>query len=655
MFSKILVANRGEIAVRIMRTAHALGVKTVAVYSDADRDALHTRTADEAVHIGPSPAIASYLVIEKIIDAALKSGAEAIHPGYGFLSENAEFAEACVKAGLVFIGPNIDAIRTMGSKSLSKDLMAKSGVPIAPGYQGEAQDIATFKAEAERIGYPVLLKASAGGGGKGMRLVEKSDELEDALESAKREAKSAFGDDRFLIEKFITSPRHVEVQIFGDAHGDIVHLYERDCTIQRRHQKVIEEAPAPNLPDEIRTTLHKAAIEAAKAVAYVGAGTVEFLYGQTSQEVYFMEMNTRLQVEHPVTEEITGIDLVEWQLRIAAGAPLPLYQDEITCHGHAFEARLYAESPETGFLPSTGIIDFFETPADMENVRLDLGVEEGGEVTSHYDPMIGKLITYGQDRDDALARMTTLLSKTHLAGPQTNTRFLHAITRHKEFISGEFDTGFIAANEETLLQPATANPGAYAAALLWTIQERLAFSDDDPWSTLKGFRLNAPRTHRLDINADNSRLELTLESSRRGVFLLLGEERHAISNMMIDDHQVRFDCDGSPNTATVATSANGLNVWIGADVFVLPIWQADYACEHTSGTLAAPMPGVVTALVAEAGAKVSKGETLLIMEAMKMEHAIEAPSDGVLIMHRFKVGDQVQQGDLLVEFDFRET
>ena len=368
-----------------------------------------------------------------------------------------------------------------------------------------------------------------------------------------------------------------------------------------------------------------------------------------------MEMNTRLQVEHPVTEEITGIDLVEWQLRIAAGAPLPLHQDEIACHGHAFEARLYAESPETGFLPSTGIIDFFETPAGMEDVRLDLGVEEGGEVTSHYDPMIGKLITYGQDRGDALARMTTLLSRTHLAGPQTNTRFLHAITRHKEFISGEFDTGFIAANEETLLQPETANPGAYAAGLLWTIRERLALSDDDPWSTLKGFRLNAPRTHRLDINTDGSRLELTLESSRRGVFLLLGDKRYTISNIMVDDHKIRFDCDGSPNTATVATSANGLNVWIGADVFVLPTWQADYASEHTSGTLAAPMPGVVTALIAEAGAKVSKGETLLVMEAMKMEHAIEAPSDGVLIMHHFKAGDQVQQGALLVEFDFRES
>lgn len=655
MFSKILIANRGEIAVRIMSTARTLGIRTVAVYSDADRDALHTRTADEAVHIGPPAPAASYLVIEKIIDAAKQTGAEAIHPGYGFLSENADFAEACEKAGIVFIGPGVNAIRTMGSKSLSKDLMVRAKVPVAPGYQGEDQSLETFKAEARRIGYPVLLKASAGGGGKGMRLVEKASDLEASLESAKREAKSAFGDERFLIEKFITSPRHVEVQIFGDTHGSVVHLFERDCTVQRRHQKVIEEAPAPNLPDNVRSALHKAAIEAAKTVDYVGAGTVEFLYDQSSNEVYFMEMNTRLQVEHPVTEEVTGIDLVAWQLGVAAGEPLPLKQDEIACHGHAFEARLYAENPEAGFLPSTGMIEFFSTPAGLDDVRLDLGVEEGGEVTSHYDPMIGKLITYGEDRAAALGRLKALLVETRIAGPDTNTRFLHAIASHAQFENGEFDTGFIEANEKDLFRSSGKEVVAQAAALLWIAHFRAETADDDPWSSIQGFRTNAPRVHRLEIDIDGERQILLLEISRSEMTISVGDARTPVSNIAAEDHQIRFDMDGQSHVATVFASMDAVFVWLGADKFTLPVWRMDFTSDGAGGSLAAPMPGVVTALPLAAGCKAKKGEILIVMEAMKMEHPIEAPSDGTLVAHRFQVGDQLQQGDILVDFEADEV
>ncbi len=655
MFSKILIANRGEIAVRIMRTARALGVRTVAVYSDADRDALHTRTADEAVHIGPAPASESYLIIDGIIDAAKQTGAEAIHPGYGFLSENAAFAEACAKAGIVFIGPSENAIRIMGSKSLSKDLMVRAKVPVAPGYQGEDQSLETFKSEAKRIGYPVLLKASAGGGGKGMRLVEKAADLETSLESAKREAKSAFGDDRFLIEKFITSPRHVEVQIFGDTHGNIVHLFERDCTVQRRHQKVIEEAPAPNLPDKVRNALHQAAMEAAKTVNYVGAGTVEFLYDQSSEDVYFMEMNTRLQVEHPVTEEVTGVDLVAWQLRVAAGEPLPLKQNEITCHGHAFEARLYAESPDNGFLPSTGMIEFFSTPAGLDDVRLDLGVEEGGEVTSHYDPMIGKLITYGEDRAAALGRMKALLAETRIAGPDTNTQFLHAIASHLDFEGGNFDTGFIDANEVDLFRASNTAATAQAAAILWVAKTRQTLADGDPWSSVQGFRINAPKVHRLEIEQDGERQTLMLEISRSETAISIGDVRLPVANIACEDHQIRFDLSGQSHTATVVASSESIFVWLDADKHTLPIWQADYTSDGVAGSLTAPMPGIVTALPVKDGAKVKKGDTLIVMEAMKMEHPIEAPADGILIAHRFKVGDQLQQGDMLVEFEADET
>lgn len=448
MFNKILIANRGEIAVRVARTAKFMGVKTVAVYSDADQGAPHMRACDEAIHIGPAPATESYLRTDKILDAVKRTGAEAVHPGYGFLSENAEFADTLDKAGVTFIGPTADTIRAMGSKSAAKDLMEAAGVPTTPGYQGEDQSIAIFKKEAKRIGYPVLLKATAGGGGKGMRLVKQESELEEALSSAQREAKSAFGDDRFLIEKYISRARHVEVQIFGDGKGDVVHMFERDCSIQRRHQKVIEEAPAPNLPTHAREALLKAGVDAGRAVKYRGAGTVEFLYDEANEAVYFMEMNTRLQVEHPVSEMITGLDFVEWQLRIAAGEGLPLEQQAISESSHAFEARLYAENPAQNFAPSIGTLTTLHLPNNL--ARIDSGVEQNQEIAPYYDPMIAKIITFGPTREQALSAMRAALEKTRVAGLETNTSFLHALCASPSFIAGDVSTRFIDDHADSL-------------------------------------------------------------------------------------------------------------------------------------------------------------------------------------------------------------
>ena len=448
MFKKILIANRGEIACRVARTAKRLGVKTVAVYSDADAGAPHVKACDEAVHIGPAAAAESYLRAEKIIAACKKTGAEAVHPGYGFLSENEAFATALDEAGIVFIGPTAETIRAMGSKSAAKDLMEAANVPTTPGYQGEEQSVETFKIESARIGYPVLLKATAGGGGKGMRMVASEGELEDALKSAQREAKSAFGDDRFLVEKYVARARHLEVQIFGDGQGDVVHMFERDCSVQRRHQKVIEEAPAPNLPASVREKLLEAGVNAGKAVNYRGAGTVEFLYDPDSEGVYFMEMNTRLQVEHPVSEEITGLDFVEWQLRIASGEGLPLTQSDIHECGHAFEARLYAENPAQNFAPSIGTLTTLRLPHEA---RIDSGVEEGQEITPFYDPMISKIITYGASREEALGAMRAALENTFVAGLETNAEFLHALASEPDFIAGDVSTKFIEEHEASLL------------------------------------------------------------------------------------------------------------------------------------------------------------------------------------------------------------
>ncbi|MEX0644276.1 MAG: acetyl-CoA carboxylase biotin carboxylase subunit, partial [Parvularculaceae bacterium] len=485
MFKKILIANRGEIAVRVARTARRMGVATVAVYSDADAGAPHVRACDEAVRIGTAAPAESYLRIDRLIDAAKRASAEAIHPGYGFLSENAAFAEALEKEGLVFIGPTAKTIRAMGSKAAAKDLMEKAGVPTTPGYQGADQSLAVFKKESKRIGYPVLLKATAGGGGKGMRQVAKEADLADALASAQREAKSAFGDDRVLVEKYLARARHVEVQIFGDGR-EVVHLFERDCSVQRRHQKIIEEAPAPNLPPAVRAKLLEAGVNAGKAVDYRGAGTVEFLYDGESA-VFFMEMNTRLQVEHPVTEMITGLDLVEWQLRVAAGEPLPLKQSDIRERGHAFEARLCAENPDQNFAPSIGTLTTLRLPL---SARIDSGVEEGQAITPHYDPMIAKIITHGASREEALGRLAAALAETRVAGLETNARFLHALSVDKDFAAGKVSTHYIEEHNQGLFERPPADARVYAAALLARHLEARATSSADPWEALTGFRLN---------------------------------------------------------------------------------------------------------------------------------------------------------------------
>ncbi len=666
MFKKILIANRGEIAVRVAKTARRMGVATVAVYSDADRNAPHVRACDEAVHIGPSAAAESYLRAEKIIDACKKTGAEAVHPGYGFLSENAGFADALDTAGITFIGPTAETIRAMGSKSAAKDLMEAAKVPTTPGYQGEDQSVATFKREAERIGYPVLLKATAGGGGKGMRMVAKEGDLEDALVSAQREAKSAFGDDRFLIEKYVTRARHVEVQIFGDGQGEVVHMFERDCSVQRRHQKVIEEAPAPDLPAKTRAALLKAGVDAGKAVNYRGAGTVEFLYDADNDAVYFMEMNTRLQVEHPVSEMITGLDFVEWQLRIAAGEGLPLTQDQISENGHAFEARLYAENPNQNFAPSIGTLTTLRLPS--ETARIDSGVEERQEITPFYDPMIAKVVTYGQSREEALGAMRAAVSETRVAGLETNAAFLYALAAEPAFIKGDVSTKFIEEHEDALFAQTPAGPKQWAAAALWKRGDTLS-DDNDPWDALTGFRLNRPRHEVIWLEHEGHPAILRLSKSGEAFHATLEpdasaaarrEGREALPAIEFSfsgatgNDAMRLCVDGEDVTAFAAPHNDKLRVWIGADHWDIgfPDPLAGISAHHSSeGSLIAPMPGVVTLLSAKPGDAVEAGKPLLVMEAMKMEHAIKAPFDGVIKAYKFQPGDQVKDGDLLVEFE----
>ncbi len=666
MFKKILIANRGEIACRIAKTARRMGIATVAVYSDADASAPHVRTCDEAVHIGPSPATESYLRAEKILEAVKQTGAEAVHPGYGFLSENAEFAEALEKAGLIFIGPTAKTIRAMGSKSAAKDLMEAAKVPTTPGYQGENQSIKTFTKEAKRIGYPVLLKATAGGGGKGMRLVEKESDLEEALKSAQREAKSAFGDDRFLIEKYIARARHVEVQIFGDGDGNVVHMFERDCSVQRRHQKVIEEAPAPNMPEAIRKKLLQAGVEAGKAVDYRGAGTVEFLY-DGDDAVYFMEMNTRLQVEHPISEMITGLDFVEWQLRIASGEGLPLAQDSIREQGHAFEARLYAENPAQNFAPSIGTLTTLRLPDKL--ARIDSGVEESQAITPFYDPMIAKVITHGLTRTEALGAMRSTLSETRVAGLETNAAFLHALAASPDFIEGNVSTRFIDDHHDTLFANESIGPKIWASAALWKRRVSVIASDD-PWPMLTGFRLNRP--HREILWMEHDDVPAILRLSRKGEMFDATLEPDAAAASRRDGHDplppinfsfsghadtdggIRISVDGESLTAFAAPHGDGLRIWIGANhwdvTFPNPL-QGISAHHSSEGSLTAPMPGVITLLSAQPGDSVEAGAPLLVMEAMKMEHAIKAPYDGVVKAYNFNPGDQVKDGDLLVAFE----
>jgi len=654
MFDKILIANRGEIACRVIATCRRLGIATVAVYSHADRDARHVRLADEAIHIGPAPAAESYLRGEAILDAARRTGAQAIHPGYGFLSENAGFARACAEAGIVFIGPPASAIDAMGDKSAAKALMQQAGVPLTPGYHGEQQELAFLRAQADAIGYPVLIKASAGGGGKGMRKVEADADFEAALASCQREAQSAFGNAHVLVEKYIERPRHIEIQVFGDSHGNVVHLFERDCSVQRRHQKVLEEAPAPGMTPERRAAMGKAATDAARAVGYVGAGTVEFI-AAPSGEFWFMEMNTRLQVEHPVTEMITGTDLVEWQLRVAAGQPLPKTQDELRIHGHAIEARLYAEDADRGFLPSTGTLRHLRLPSPDAHVRVDAGVEQGDAITPYYDPMIAKLIVWDVDRDRALRRMHQALAQCQAVGVVTNAAFLRRLVATGSFRQADLDTALIERERDAL------DIGHHAATTAdWALAAVLAIegaspapADASPWAIADGWRLAGPAARLVALEHLQQRRTLQVHRQAGGWQVRSGDERVAVAGhasgggyaLQIGEQLFRGD---------VVRDGNTLHVFGGAGQrrFTLhdPVADADSSGDH-GGSLLAPMPGRVIALLVEPGSQVARGTPLLVMEAMKMEHTLQAPADGVVNGYCVRSGDQVGDGAVLVDFE----
>lgn len=650
MFTKILIANRGEIACRVIKTARRMGIRTVAVYSDADRDALFVRLADEAVHIGGAPAAESYLQADRIVEVAKRTGAQAVHPGYGFLSENEGFAEACAREGIVFIGPPVSAIAAMGSKSEAKKLMEAAGVPLVPGYHGDEQAPDFLRQQADSMGYPVLIKASAGGGGKGMRIVEKSEDFIGALESCQREARASFGSDHVLVEKYLQKPRHIEIQVFADTHGNTVYLFERDCSVQRRHQKVLEEAPAPNMGETRRREMGEAACAAARAVNYVGAGTVEFIVDTTDDRFYFMEMNTRLQVEHPVTEMITGLDLVEWQLRVAAGENLPKQQAELAIHGHAIEARVYAEDPYKGFLPATGTLHTLRPPAESAYVRVDTGVVEGDTITPFYDPMIAKLIVWDENRETALARMERALSEYQVVGLTTNLPFLHRLVTHHAFATADLDTGLIARYQDTLLTPPPAISAEELALL--AVAEVLAENHD---SRRASWRLNsvAQRSLRFDDLEDTDRHWTVQISQQNGQFCVIVDQQrfelsaerqgaHLIATLNGHRRQVDVFAQGAQRVLFSATRRVAVN---RHNPFAV-----NAAGVHGDTHLKAPMPGRVVALLAEVGSRVEKGSPLMILEAMKMEHTISAPADGVVQEFYFAAGDQVGDGDDLVDF-----
>ena len=663
MFKKILIANRGEIACRVIKTARSMGIATVAVYSEADANARHVRLADEAVLIGPPAARESYLVADRILEVAKQTGAEAIHPGYGFLSENEDFAEACQKAGVVFIGPPASAIRAMGLKSASKALMEKAQVPLTPGYHGENQDPGFLATQASTIGYPVLIKASAGGGGKGMRRVDRAEDFEAALVSCKREAINAFGDDDVLVEKYILKPRHIEIQVFGDMRGNCVYLFERDCSVQRRHQKVLEEAPAPGMTAERRAAMGLAAVEAAKAVGYVGAGTVEFISTQDGQ-FYFMEMNTRLQVEHPVTEMITGLDLVEWQLRVASGEPLPLTQEQLEINGHAMEARIYAEDPDRGFLPSTGRLVHLSPPPETDHVRVDTGVEQGDEITPHYDPMIAKLIVWGSDRRQALARMRQALAQYRVVGVSNNVDFLARLVAVPSFANAQLDTGLIE-REQALLFPVAGEVPAdvwMLAALAELLREqRLAdkkamqsADPHSPWRALDGWRLNGRAGRRLVFRFGDVVQEVGIEAVPGGHRLQVGSLQIVARGSLGVDSELQAQLGDRRVRAVVVASGERRQVFFEGRAWPLSLVDTLHvggAGEEVEGGLRAPMPGKVIALAVEPGAQVEKGAALLVLEAMKMEHTISAPRKGIVKAFRFQPGDQVTDGAELLDFE----
>ncbi len=635
----LLIANRGEIACRIIRTARRMGIRTVAVHSDADARALHVEMADAAVRIGPAPVGESYLRGEPIIAAARESGADAIHPGYGFLSENPGFAEAVVAAGLTWVGPPASAIRAMGLKDAAKRLMEKAGVPVVPGYHGEAQELVLLAGKAREIGYPVLIKARAGGGGKGMRRVDDPDDFAEALAGARREAKAAFGDDRVLVEKYVASPRHIEVQVFGDSHGSAVHLYERDCSAQRRHQKVIEEAPAPGMTDEVRAAMTSAAVKAAKAIGYEGAGTIEFIADGSGplrpDGFWFMEMNTRLQVEHPVTEMVTGVDLVEWQLRVAAGEPIPLQQDQIRLSGHAFEARLYAEDAAKGFLPATGTLHHLTFPA-APWLRIETGVREGDAITPWYDPMIAKIVAHGPDRATALGRLADAIEATEVAGCTVNAGFLAALSRNDDFAAGKVDTGLIARKQEALTAVPEPTAAQIASAAL-AASGLHAPHGDDPWDAFAGYSHFGGLGRRVSLKRGEVTILATVAPDTGGrARVRIGEE----------DRTLDLDCGAAVIPGAIAVFTRG-----HALTFAVPDPLArDEDAGASANRLTAPMPGLVKVVRVSGGDAVRKGQPLLVLEAMKMEHTIAAPHDGIVAEIALE-GSQVVDGAVLVRFE----
>ena len=656
MFKKILIANRGEIACRVAATARRMAIQTVAVYSDADAGAKHVGACDEAVHIGGSAPGESYLRWERIIEAARATGAEAIHPGYGFLSENEEFARACVKAGLIFIGPPASAIQAMGLKAESKQLMEKAGVPLVPGYHGSDQDPALLQREADRIGYPVLIKASAGGGGKGMRAVDKSEDFAAALASCRREAINSFGDDAVLVEKYAQRPRHIEIQVFGDSQGNYVYLFERDCSVQRRHQKVLEEAPAPGMTEALRREMGEAAVAAARAVNYVGAGTVEFIVEQLDGKMkfYFMEMNTRLQVEHPVTEAITGLDLVEWQFRVAAGEPLPLKQAQLKIHGHAIEARICAENPDKQFLPATGTLQVYRQPACTRferadgGVRIDDGVREGDAISPYYDSMVAKLIVHGDTREDALARMDMALGEFHIVGLQTNVQFLRHVVASESFAKADLDTALIQREAAVLFeQEKIGVPLAMAGAIAFTLQQEKALETADPFSRRDGWRSHGPvsRSFEFEFHGQLHKAQLTYQHE--------GSLQLALNGQLMSLH-IEPAADGllvtlNGQRAHLQVYRLGEQVHLfsacgATQITVIDLLAHAGVAQHEAGRLTAPMPGKVLSFAVQAGDKVSRGQALAVMEAMKMEHTIAAPADGVVAEILYAPGDQVQEG-----------
>jgi 3-methylcrotonyl-CoA carboxylase alpha subunit len=668
MFKKILIANRGEIACRVAATARRLGVRTVAVYSDADVSAKHVMACDEAVHIGGSAPKDSYLQWERIIAAAKATGAQAIHPGYGFLSENEAFADACAKEGLVFIGPPSSAILAMGLKAESKRLMEKAGVPLVPGYHGADQDPAMLRHEADRIGYPVLIKASAGGGGKGMRVVEKSEDFAAALASCQREARNSFGSDAVLVEKYVLRPRHIEIQVFGDTQGNCVYLFERDCSVQRRHQKVLEEAPAPGMTPELRQQMGLAAVAAAKAVNYVGAGTVEFIVEQPGgyerpqdMRFFFMEMNTRLQVEHPVTEAITGLDLVEWQLRVASGEPLPLKQEDLRMHGHAIEARICAETPDNQFLPATGRLDVYRKPEAVSfergAVRFDDGVREGDAISPFYDSMVAKLIVHGATRAEALAKLDAALAQTRIVGLSTNVQFLRHVAASASFASAQLDTALIPREADVLFQQdRVGRPLAVAAAVAQTLIAERTSAGADPFSRRDGWRPFGLTVRRFDFEYLGESLQAQLSYLHDGALLLnVGEVSGPLTfNSLETDSGTLMDLSFNGQRQTVQTWQRHELVHVFCDLGATVITEID-ALAHAGeaaadgGRLTAPMPGKVVSFAVKAGDAVKKGQALAVMEAMKMEHTIAAPADGTVAELLYAPGDQVAEGAELLK------